>query len=162
MVKYDINVDVKYKRIEKELLENYFNKVDNKEIDTKKLAEENPDRAIDEAYDETDITFICDELYRFELLSAFKAESILDDELDKEFAELWQLISGYNNFTLLVNKFSKKMCFEEDGQRLAFTLMFNYDLYYIVHQCLREYIQTNNISKNLLDELDQEIDKMNF
>jgi len=158
MVKYDINVDVKYKRIEKELLENYFEK----EIDTKKLQEENPDRAIDEAYDETDITFICDELYRFELLSAFKAESILDDEIDKGFAELWQLISNYNDFTLLVNKFSKKMCFEEDGQRLAFTLMFNYDLYYIVHQCLKEYIQTNNISKNLLDELDKEIDKMTF
>lgn len=158
MVKYDINVDVKYKRIEKELLENY----EGKEIDTKKLAEENPDRAFDEAYDETDITFICDELYRFELLSAFKAESILDDEIDKGFAELWQLISGYNDFTLLVNKFSKKMCFEEDGQRLAFTLMFNYDLYYIVHQCLKEYIQTNNISKNLLDELDKEIDKMTF
>jgi hypothetical protein len=158
MVKYDINVDVKYKRIEKELLENYSEK----EIDTKKLAEENPDRAIDEAYDETDITFICDELYRFELLSAFKAESILDDEIDKGFAELWQLISGYNDFTLLVNKFSKKMCFEEDGQRLVFTLMFNYDLYYIVHQCLKEYIQTNNISKNLLDELDKEIDKMTF
>jgi hypothetical protein len=162
MVKYDINVDVKYKRIEKELLDNYFNKVDNKEIDTKKIAEENPDRAFDEAYDETDITFICDELYRFELLSAFKAESILDDEIDNGFAELWQLISGYNDFTLLVNKFSKKMCFEEDGQRLAFTLMFNYDLYYIVHQCLKEYIQTNNISKNLLDELDKEIDKMTF
>jgi hypothetical protein len=158
MVKYDINVDVKYKRIEKELLENY----NDKEIDTKKLQEENPDRAIDEAYDETDITFICDELYRFELLSAFNAESILDDEIDKGFAELWQLISGYNDFTLLVNKFSKKMCFEEDGQRLAFTLMFNYDLYYIVHQCLKEYIQTNNISKNLLDELDKEIDKMTF
>ena len=158
MVKYDINVDVKYKRIEKELLENYSEK----EINTKKLAEENPDRAIDEAYDETDITFICDELYRFELLSAFKAESILDDEIDKGFAELWQLISNYNDFTLLVNKFSKKMCFEEDGQRLAFTLMFNYDLYYIVHQCLKEYIQTNNISKSLLDELDKEIDKMTF
>jgi hypothetical protein len=158
MVKYDINVDVKYKRIEKELLENYFEK----EIDTKKIQEENPDRAIDEAYDETDITFICDELYRFELLSAFKAESILDDEIDKGFAELWQLICGYNDFTLLVNKFSKKMCFEEDGQRLAFTLMFNYDLYYIIHQCLKEYIQTNNISKNLLDELDKEIDKMTF
>lgn len=158
MVKYDINVDVKYKRIEKELLENYSEK----DIDTKKLAEENPDRAIDEAYDETDITFICDELYRFELLSAFKVESILDDEIDKGFAELWQLISGYNDFTLLVNKFSKKMCFEEDGQKLAFTLMFNYDLYYIVHQCLKEYIQTNNINKNLLDELDKEIDKMTF
>ncbi len=158
MVKYDINVDVKYKRIEKELLENY----NDKEINTKKLAEENPDRAFDEAYDETDITFICDELYRFELLSAFKAESILDDEIDNGFAELWQLISGYNDFTLLVNKFSKKMCFEEDGQRLAFTLMFNYDLYYIVHQCLKEYIQTNNISKNLLDKLDKEIDKMTF
>lgn len=158
MVKYDINVDVKYKHIEKELLENYSNK----DIDTKKMAEENPDRAIDEAYDETDITFICDELYRFELLSAFKAESILDDEIDKGFAELWQLISGYNDFTLLVNKFSKKMCFEEDGQRLAFTLMFNYDLYYIIHKCLREYIQTNNISRDLLDELDKEIDKMVF
>jgi hypothetical protein len=33
MVKYDINVDVKYKRIEKELLENYFEKDLNLSLD---------------------------------------------------------------------------------------------------------------------------------
>jgi hypothetical protein len=156
MVKYDITVDVKYKRIELELLENYSNK----EIDTKKLAEENPDRAFDEAYDESDIHFICDELYRFELLSAFKAESILDDEFDEGLNELWQLIGEYKDFTRLVNKFSKKMYFKEDEQKLAFSLMFNYDLYYIIHQCLREYVNNGVINKDLLDELDKGIDKM--
>ncbi len=154
MVKYDITVDVKYKRIELELLENYSNK--DKELDTK----QNTDRAFDENYDESDIHFICDELYRFELLSAFKAESILDDEFDEGFNELWHLIEGYKDFIKLVNKFSKKMCFEEDGQKLAFSLMFNYDLYYIIHQCLREYVNNGVVSKDLLDELDKGIDKM--
>ena len=149
MVKYDINVDVKYKRIETELLENFSNK---KENDIKKE---------DENYDKTDIQFVCEELYRFELLSAFKAESILDDQIDEGFNELWQLINNYTNFTNIVNKFSKKLGLEKE-QKLGFTLMFNFDLYYIVHQCLQEYVNNGYINKNLLDELDKGIDKMVF
>ena len=50
MLNYDINVDVKYKRIEKELLENF----QDKELDTSKLSKENLDRALDEDYNEED------------------------------------------------------------------------------------------------------------
>ena len=96
--KYDINVDVKYKRIETELLENYTNKVSEKEVDTNKLAKEEVNRAFlseaKEDYDEEDIKFICEELYRFELLSAFKAETILDDAIDNGLTELWSFIKN--------------------------------------------------------------------
>ena len=50
MLNYDINVDVKYKRIEKELLENF----QDKELDTSKLAKEEGNRALDEDYNEED------------------------------------------------------------------------------------------------------------
>ncbi len=169
--KYDINVDVKYKRIETELLENYSNKVSEKEVDTNKLSKEYPDRAFDEDYNEEDIKFICEELYRFELLSAFKAETILDDAIDNGLTELWSFINNSSNkeFIELVEKFSEKMgiAFLEDDKKeaankLAFSLMFNYDLYYIIHQIIREYVKNGQIDNSLLVTLDLEIDKMNY
>ena len=175
--KYDINVDVKYKRIETELLENY----QSKEVNTNKLAKEEVNRAFlseaKEDYDEEDIKFICEELYRFELLSAFKAETILDDAIDNGLTELWSLFnnntinnSSTKEFIELVEKFSEKMGIafldsneEKDAtNKLAFSLMFNYDLYYIIHQIIREYVKNGQIDNSLLVTLDLEIDKMNY
>ena len=170
--KYDINVDVKYKRIETELLENY----QSKEVDTNKLAKEYPDRAFDEDYNEDDIKFICEELYRFELLSAFKAETILDDAIDNGLTELWSFINNksINNdtdnikeFIKLVEKFSEKMGIailedKEASNKLAFSLMFNYDLYHIIHQIIKEYTQNSEIDSSLLVTLSLEINKMNY
>ena len=170
--KYDINVDVKYKRIETELLENY----QSKEIDTNKLSKEFPDRAFDEDYNEEDIKFICEELYRFELLSAFKAETILDDAIDNGLTELWLLFNNNINnksinskeFIELVEKFSEKMGVSYSNEdkhatnKLAFSLMFNYDLYHIIHQIIREYVKNGEINKDLLVILGLEIDKMNY
>lgn len=172
--KYDINVDVKYKRIETELLENY----QDKEVDTNKLSKEFPNRSFDEDYNEEDIKFICEELYRFELLSAFKAETILDDAIDNGLTELWLLFNNNINnksinskeFIKLVEKFSEKMGIailedndkKEASNKLAFSLMFNYDLYYIIHQIIREYVQTGQIDNSLLVQLSLEIDKMNY
>ena len=168
--KYDINVDVKYKRIETELLENY----QSKKIDTNKLAKEYPDRAFDEDYNEEDIKFICEELYRFELLSAFKAETILDDAIDNGLTELWSNINNKSintkEFIKLVEKFSEKMGIailedndkKEASNKLAFSLMFNYDLYYIIHQIIREYVKNGQIDNSLLVTLDLEIDKMSY
>ena len=176
MLNYDINVDVKYKRIEKELLENY----QGREVDTSKISKENPDRALlseakedfSEA-DEDDIKFICEELYRFELLSAFKAETILDDAIDNGLTELWSFINNNknvssNDFIKLVEKFSEKMGISfsnedtDSTNKLAFSLMFNYDLYYIIHQIIREYVKNGQVDNNLLVCLDLEINKMVF
>lgn len=178
--KYDINVDVKYKRIETELLENY----QSKEVDTNKLSKEFPNRAFDEDYNEEDIKFICEELYRFELLSAFKAETILDDAIDNGLTELWSFINNksitnnnINNkdntkeFIELVEKFSEKMGIallednndkKDASNKLAFSLMFNYDLYHIIHQIIREYVKNGQIDNSLLVTLGLEIDKMNY
>ena len=173
--KYDINVDVKYKRIETELLENY----QSKEVDTNKLSKEEVNRAFlseaKEEYNEEDIKFICEELYRFELLSAFKAETILDDAIDNGLTELWSNINNNNiknsstkEFIELVEKFSEKMGVSYSNEdkhatnKLAFSLMFNYDLYHIIHQIIREYVQTGQIDNSLLVQLSLEIDKMNY
>ena len=167
--KYDINVDVKYKRIETELLENY----QSKEVNTNKLSKEYPDRAFDEDYNEEDIKFICEELYRFELLSAFKAETILDDAIDNGLTELWSFINNKSintkEFIALVEKFSEKMGIallednkKEAANKLAFSLMFNYDLYYIIHQIIREYVKNGQIDNSLLVTLGLEINKMNY
>ena len=176
MLNYDINVDVKYKRIEKELLENF----QDKELDTSKLAKEEGNRALDEDYNEEDIKFICEELYRFELLSAFKAETILDDAIDNGLTELWLLFNNKNinnnknissnDFIKLVEKFSEKMGISfsnedtntDSTNKLAFSLMFNYDLYYIIHQIIREYVKNGQVDNSLLVCLDLEIDKMVF
>lgn len=172
MMAYDINVNVKYKQIEVEMLENYFNK----DINTSQLSKDNPDRALDEDYDEEHIKYICEELYRYELLAAFnKSDTILDDKVDAGLSYLWQQIGEYKEFTNIVTKFSEKMClsFEpldsnnademasyKSQIKLAFSLMFNYDLYHIVHKCLRDYIQNGKIVDDLLVELDKEVDKM--
>lgn len=174
MMAYDINVDVKYKQIEVEMLANYHDK----DINTSQLAEANPDRAFDEDYNEETIRYVCEELYRYELLTAFnKADTILDDKLDAGLSYLWQHIGDYKDFTNIVTKFSEKMCLsfaplDDSSQgylnsrceenRLAFSLMFNFDLFHIVHRCLREYIQNGKIDNNLLVELDKEVDKMVF
>ena len=122
--------------------------------------------------------FICEELYRFELLSAFKAETILDDAIDNGLTELWTFIKNNNNkdnknvssndFIKLVEKFSEKMGIsfsnedKETTNKLAFSLMFNYDLYYIIHQIIREYVKNGEVDNSLLVCLDLEIDKMVF
>lgn len=159
MMAYDINVDVKYKQIEVEMLENYSRK----------------GTEVEEEYDEEHIKYICEELYRYELLAAFKTDTILDDKVDAGLSYLWQQISEYKEFTNIVTKFSEKMClsFEpldsnnademasyKSQIKLAFSLMFNYDLYHIVHKCLRDYIQNGKIVDDLLVELDKEVDKM--
>ena len=40
--------------------------------------------------------------------------------------------------------------------------MFNYDLYYIIHQIIREYVKNGQIDNSLLVTLGLEINKMNY
>jgi len=154
---YNIEFEVKYQDIEKDLL----NKLKNK---SETEYEENSDEEYE--YSSQDILDICNKLYRDELLSVFYADNIYDEKLDKGMFYVFNILNQNLEFKLIIEEI-EKICLnyffsdkdqlsdekkENLRQLLLFTL-FSQNIFYITHKCICQQIKNEMIDKELLENL---------
>jgi len=134
---YDTEVNVKYKEIEEELLEKI------------KLKQE---KTNDLGYTEEDVSQICNELYKHELLLVFKVDDISNKKVGQIITDLWEKVNANSKFLDVIKVYKNKLIQMDLEQ--TFTLMFNYGLFSSLHKCIVSLLtlsESDILDKNLLD-----------
>lgn len=134
IMKYNINIEVKYKNIEDELLEKIVN-------------HKNDD--LDLGYTKEDVLEICDELYKHEMLLVFEVNNISDKKVQTILSELWIKVQNYPEFLKVIKKYNDKL-FEMDIEQ-TFILLFNYNYFSNMHKCIISMFNNTPMKKELLD-----------
>lgn len=138
---YNINFIVKYKQIEEELLEKI--------------------KKGDQVYSEEDVLDICQELYRHEILSVFNSDNIEDLKIHDISIQVWRKMKEYQPFLNIFEKYREKMIFPVYGNDVMFFIgIFNYNTFYILHQCICQYLTTDEIDLQLIELFQQKIDEL--
>ena len=138
---YNINFIVKYKQIEEELLE--------------KIKKGEP------GYTEEDVLDISQELYRHEILSVFNSDNIEDPKIHDISIQVWRKMKDYQPFLKIFEKYREKMIFPVYGNDVMFFIgIFNYNTFYILHQCICQYLTTDEIDLQLIELFQQKIDEL--
>ena len=135
---YNIDFCVKYKTIEEELLE----KIKNGEKD----------------YCENDVFDICNELYRYELLSVFQVENLDNPLLEKNISEVWNIVKQNMDFMKIVETYRERipLCSDLVDDK-DFIGLLNYDTFFLVHKTICKCLQNDRIDKDLLDTVIEKI-----
>lgn len=135
---YNTSFIVKYKQIEEELLQKFSPTME---------------------YSKEDIFDICKNLYQHELLSVFKVDNIDDPKISENILKIWLLLKENKEFTEIMEQvlFLKMHCVLSHD--IVFTSLFNYDYFFIVHQCICEVLENGKIEKNTMEQLKNIIQK---
>lgn len=130
MNEYDINFELRYHSIEKELLD----KINNGEKE----------------YSIEDVHDICDELYCYEFLCVFKCDVFEDKRINNKINELWKKLKNditIKNMLEILNKkkYNTNNLFNYldnylDDNLLLFITLFSYDTFYIIHFFIRDFL----------------------
>lgn len=134
---YDIEVIVKYKSIEDELLEKIEKNIEN-----------------DLGYTKDDVWQIAEELYKHELLLVFKVSNISNKKIQSTLSLLFKEILKYSNFVKVIEKYKDKMILMDLEE--TFILMFNYSLFFYTHKCIVSLIKQDKL---MLEESLLELEK---
>jgi hypothetical protein len=135
---YNIEIDVKYKNIEEELVQ----KIDNHQ-------NADLDLDLDLGYTKEDVLEICDELYRHEMLLVFEVNNISDKKVQSILSNIWIKIQNYPEFVKVIKKYNEKLCQMDIEQ--TFILLFNYTYFYNIHKCIVCMYNNLSMEKELLD-----------
>ena len=135
-IHYNVEVEVKYKNIEMDLM----GKCDKEDLDEMILS-----------------------LYTLELSKVMGIEDGSsyfgkqeEERTDLVLVQLWQHISKYEPFLVAFEKFKQnnfKNFFIDVLDDVIFTTMFHIDLFYLIHPCIVEFIRTGNIQNETLNAL---------
>ena len=136
---YDLEIIVKYKSIEDELLEKIKN---------------NDNEINDLGYTVEDVLQITDDLYKHELLLVFQVDSISNKKIQDTLSQIFLEIQKYPNFIKVIEKYKEKMNIMDLEQ--TFVLMFNYSLFANIHTCIVSMLTFDLL---LLDESLIELEK---
>jgi hypothetical protein len=142
MLTYNIEVDVKYKSIEDDLITKIMNFPD-----------------VDLGYTKEDVLEICDELYKHEMLLVFNVKNISDKKVQHILSELWDKIQSCPEFVKVIKKYNEKLC--QMNMEQTFILLFNYSYFYNIHKCIVSMYNNLPMEKDLLD-LEEVINSYNI
>lgn len=137
------------------------------------LAQENESFDIDEyidddnGYDYTanDVLTICHKLYKDELLSVFDVEDLNDDRIDGKMRYVYSVMMQnpkfkdiiYEMTELSINLFNDSENLSDEKhetlRHIILITLFSQHIFYIMHQCICQQIETGNIDDELLDNL---------
>ena len=186
---YNTAFKVKYYDIEQELIFKLKNKTElknnnnnnknnknnnnnNEEPDNYSIqeGEEGEEGEDDYEYTSEDIITICDKLYRDEILSVFYAESIIDDNLDKNMQYVLDELNSNPEIKYIFDETKHLLYLHELDQTKNLTeeqknivkdnydyvvllTLFSQTLFYITHRCVCQQLTTGTVDTNLLNEL---------
>lgn len=131
-------------------------------------SEEDDDDSDDEDYKYTreDIAYICDKLYRDELLSVFDAESLEDPKMDAGIKMVFEHLIKHDEFILFLQELSPKVMdksnvkteqeqfnFKRNTDYLIFITMFSHPVFYLTHKCICKMLVNEHVGDELIGEL---------
>lgn len=103
-----------------------------------------------------------DTQYRCEFLKVFRLDEFEDTNVDKCQKILFDKIKNNKSFINIFKKVKhhKQYCWltHDKEDYYSFIILFNYDLFYLIHDCLKDFFVNNDISeysyKNILNALE--------
>jgi hypothetical protein len=140
---YNINFQVKYNEIWKELLNNLTNNNEN-------LSDE-------EKYSEEEVECICKKLYLDEISSVFKSDDFLDDKVDVGFRKVFEILMKNSEFNQYIIDLTMQYAVDnvEDMKYFSFLSLFDMKIFYLTHQFISHYLKTNEIEPILFEQIKQ-------
>lgn len=134
---------------------------------TQALEEEQPvAEEEDYKYTRDDIAYICDKLYRDELLSVFDAESLEDPKMDAGIKMVFEHLIKHDEFIKFLEELSPKVMdkskvkteqeqfnFKRNTDYLIFITMFSHQLFYLTHQCICKMLVNKHVGDELIGDL---------
>jgi hypothetical protein len=149
------------------------NKNENSSTTDNNLACDNESFDIDEYIDDdneyeytaNDVLTICHKLYKDELLSVFDVEDLNDDRIDGKMRYVYSVMMQnpkfkdiiYEMTELSINLFNDSENLSDEKhetlRHIILITLFSQHIFYIMHQCICQQIETGNIDDDLLVNL---------
>ena len=130
------------------------------------VEEQEDDEEEDYKYTRDDIAYICDKLYRDELLSVFDADSLEDPKMDAGIKMVFEHLIKHDEFIKFLEELSPKVMdkskvkteqeqfnFKRNTDYLIFITMFSHQLFYLTHQCICKMLVNEHVGDELIGDL---------
>lgn len=134
-----------------------YKDVENKYITSAKADvndNDNDDHDIEDTY------FLCEEIYRIEMLKCFFLDDFEEDIINTKMKKLFCACSNYPPLMEIID-IAKKSVLMEDPE-MAFMFLFSYDLLYLTHPCIKQFILESTIDAKLLLQLKDGVSFLNI
>ena len=149
-----------------DLIKDDENDKDDKDKDDKdKDAEEDEE---DYKYNRKDVTYICEKLYRDELLSAFGAESIDDPAMDTGIKTIFEALINNEEFKQFLSEMNALLLdpstaktetelanLKRNTDYLIFITLFSQQSFYLTHKCLCQMLTLGHVEADMMEQLKQ-------
>ena len=122
----------------------------------------------DYKYNRKDITYICEKLYRDELLSVFDAESIDDPKMDEGIKAIFEALIKNEQFQSFLKEMNGLLSdpstaktelelanLKRNTDYLIFITLFSQQTFYLTHKCLCEMLTLGHVTSEMMDQLKQ-------
>lgn len=119
-------------------------------------------------YTRQDVTYICEKLYRDELLSVFGAETIDDPEMDNGIKAIFEALINNDEFKQLLVDLNAVLLdpstaknetelanLKRNTDYLIFITLFSQQSFYLTHKCLCQMITNGKVEPEMMDQLKQ-------
>jgi hypothetical protein len=139
----------------------------NEETQNEEGNEEEQDEEEEEyKYNRKDITYICEKLYRDELLSVFDAESIDDPKMDEGIKAIFEALIKNEEFQTFLQEMNGLLSdpstaktetelanLKRNTDYLIFITLFSQQTFYLTHKCLCEMLTLGHVTPEMMDQL---------
>ncbi len=96
--------------------------------------------------------FILNCIYRQDLLNIFSLDDFVESEINQKIAKLLKLLKQHNELHECMLIASKTVGDTED-EMTGLMVLFSFDYLYLTHPCICEYLLTNTIFQETIDQL---------
>ena len=130
--------------------------------------EEDDDEEEEYKYTRDDVTYICEKLYRDELLSVFGAETIDDPEMDNGIKAIFEALINNDEFKQLLVDLNAVLLdpstaknetelanLKRNTDYLIFITLFSQQSFYLTHKCLCQMLTQGKVQPEMMDQLKQ-------
>jgi hypothetical protein len=117
-------------------------------------------------YNRKDITYICEKLYRDELLSVFDADSIDDPKMDEGIKAIFEALIKNEEFQTFLQEMNGLLSdpstaktetelanLKRNTDYLIFITLFSQQTFYLTHKCLCEMLTLGHVTPEMMDQL---------
>jgi hypothetical protein len=149
-----------------DLIKDDENDKDDKDKDDKDKDAEDDEE--DYKYNRKDVTYICEKLYRDELLSAFGAESIDDPAMDTGIKTIFEALINNEEFKQFLSEMNALLLdpstaktetelanLKRNTDYLIFITLFSQQSFYLTHKCLCQMLTLGHVEADMMEQLKQ-------
>lgn len=91
-----------------------------------------------------------DDIYRFDILSIFNIDDFDDEKINISINQLYEKIKLNDGLREIMIKLASTVL--STCEEFGLIIMFSFDYLHISHDCISEYLETGNISKEKMDK----------